>query len=169
MACEMSPTRAPGRDGDRGRQRSLGRGDHGGVLRGARAAHHEADGGVGDHAAQRERQVKRQQVAVSELVVVRQAVQHRVVHRPADVVAEGPAPERRRVVDVAGLGARLLDHRAGPPVEVEQVGADGGASPHGLQDLGHQGPASRPWRTCAGLRISIMGPSCATGQTASPE
>src|SRR5690606_11110220 len=71
--------------------------------------------------------------------VTKHAVQDGVVDRGADVVAEGTAPERRRVVDVAGLRARLRDELAGPGVDVQEGGADGRAAAQGLQDVRDQG------------------------------
>ena len=121
------------------RQRALGRVDHRDALRGLRVAHDEADGGVGGDSALGDGEVERQQVAVGERVVVRQPVQHGVVDGRADVVAERPAPERRRVVDVAGQRAGLDDHGLGPPVDVQEVRADRAAALQRLQDVGDQG------------------------------
>jgi hypothetical protein len=87
-------------------------------------------------------EVEREQVPVRQHPVVRHAVQDRVVHGGADVVAERTASERGRVVDVAGRGAGGGDHLGGPPVQVEQVRADGRTAPQGLQDVGDQGAGS---------------------------
>jgi hypothetical protein len=77
--------------------------------------------GVGDPAVDPDRHVQAQQVPVAQHVVVRQAVQHRVVDRQADHVAERAAAERRRVVPVAGVGAALLDQGAGVLLDVQQI------------------------------------------------
>ena len=55
-----------------------------------------------------------------------EAVQHRVVDRGAEHLAERHRAERRVVVDVAGLGAALADHLVRERVELEQVHADVG-------------------------------------------
>jgi DNA-binding XRE family transcriptional regulator len=123
------------RDVDRGGQGTLGGVDHGHVLVAARpVAHHEADGGVGRDAVQDHRQVQGQQVALDEVLVVRQPVQDGVVDGGADVVAEGAVPEGRCVVHVAGGRARVLDHLAGPAIDLEQVRPRNGPAPHGVQD-----------------------------------
>ena len=140
MACDRSPIRAPGpaaampaasaRCGGLDQLDAPGR---------AALPHHEADRGVGGDAVEAHREVEGQQVAVGEPLVARTAVQHGVVDRRADVVAEGAATEGRGVVDVAGLGAGLADHLGGPAVEVEQVGADLAARAQGLEDVGDEG------------------------------
>ncbi|MNW66559.1 hypothetical protein D3C74_450420 [compost metagenome] len=70
---------------------------------------------------------------------MRHPVQHGVVDGRAHVVAERSPPERRGVVDVAGLCSRLGDHGLRPPVDVQEVRADGAAGLEGLQDVGDQG------------------------------
>ena len=67
----------------------------------------QAERRVGDPAVDGRREVEAEQVTVAQGVVVRQAVQHRVVDRGAQHLAERHRPERRVVVDVAGLGAGL--------------------------------------------------------------
>src|SRR5258705_12836806 len=61
-------------------QRALGRVDHRNALRRLYVAHNEADGGVSDNSAFGDSEVERQQVAVAKRVVVRQSVEHGVVH-----------------------------------------------------------------------------------------
>jgi hypothetical protein len=125
--------------GDPVRQRALGRLDQRLRAGGSRRADDEADRGVGDDPVQGHGQVQGQQVAVREAVVVRQPVQHRVVDGRADVVPERPAPERGRVVDVAGLRPGGEDHLPRPAVDVQQVGPDDGARPQGREDVVHEG------------------------------
>ena len=164
MAWEMSPMRAPGPaaaiPARSARSVALDQRD---ALRRLRVADDEADGGVGDDSVQGDGEVERQQVAVGERVVVRQPVQHGVVDRRADVVAERPAAEGRRVVDVAGLRAGLDDHAPGPTRSMssrfvptalrlfsglQDVGDQGAGGPGpgqvgGVQDLDHAAPSSR--------------------------
>ena len=127
-------------DRDRGVEGALGRLDEGQARRRLRVAHDEADGRVGDNAVQGHGEVEGEQVAVGEGVVVRQTVEHGVVDRGADVVAERPTAEGRCVVDVARLGSGGDDHAARPLVDLEEVGADPTATGQRLEDLGHQGP-----------------------------
>ena len=78
---------------------------------------------VRDPAVDRRGEVDAEQVAVDQRVVVGESVQHRVVDRGAEHLAERRGPERRVVVDVAGLGAAVLDHPVRERVQVEQVHA----------------------------------------------
>lgn len=71
---------------------------------------HEADGGIRDPAVDVDRQIEADQIAVLQVVIVRNAVQHGVVHGNADVVRERTGAEIRSIVDVAGFGA-LCDRR----------------------------------------------------------
>ena len=57
---------------------------------------------------------------------MRQPVEHRVVDRDAQDLAEGHRAERRVVVDVAARRAALADHRVRDPVELQDVDADPG-------------------------------------------
>ena len=79
-------------------------------------------------------------------------VQHRVVDRGAQHLAERRGAERRVVVDVAGLGAPVADHLVGELVELEQVDADVGR-------LGERGDhvGRRSGRPAASAR---SGPGC---------
>ena len=135
---EVADASAGAGRGDPGGQGALGGADHRDALRRPRVAYDEADGGVGDDPVLGDGEVERQQIAVGERVVVRQPVQHGVVDRGADVVAERAAPEGRLVVDVAGHRSGLDDHGLGPAVDVEQVGADAAATPQRLEDVGDQ-------------------------------
>ena len=57
---------------------------------------------------------------------MRQPVEHRVVDRDAQHLAERHRAERGVVVDVAARRAVLADHRVGDPVELQHVDADPG-------------------------------------------
>ena len=81
----------------------------------------QADRGVRDPAVDGAGEVEAEQVAVAQHVVERQPVQHRVVDRGAQHLAEGHRAEGGVVVDVAGLGPPLADHLVRERVEVEQV------------------------------------------------
>ena len=72
-------------------------------------------------------------------------VQHGVVDAGAEHLPERRGAERRVVVDVAGLGAALLDHLVRERVEVEQVDADVGGVAQRDEDLGDE-PAGRSHR-----------------------
>src|SRR6185312_8550265 len=111
--------------GDAGLQRDLGGLDQ---LQVGRVGGADDDGerGVGDPAVDADRHVDAEQVTVAQDVVVRQAVQHRVVDRQAQHVAERAAAERGGVVPVAGLGAAFPDPAAGVVFDVHQVDADRG-------------------------------------------
>ena len=158
MAWEMSPMRAPGPAAAiPAAQRALGRVDHRDALRGPRVAHDEADGGVGDDPAQGDGEVEGQQVAVGERVVVRQSVQHGVVDGRADVVAERPASEGRRVVDVAGHAPR--PRRSWPGSTGRCPGGScrpccGSSASAGCAAT--RAPVSRAAGSSVGFRISIM-------------
>ena len=108
---------------DRGIQSPLGRVDDREILV-ARGADHERDRRIGDPAVDRRREIQRHEVAVPHRVVERQSVQHRVVHRRADHLAERAGAERRVVVDVARLRSGAPDHLVRATVDREQVGAD---------------------------------------------
>src|SRR5439155_195258 len=87
-------------------------------------------------------------------IVVRQAVQHRVVDRQAQHVAEWAAAERRGVVPIAGFGAAFLDPAAGVVFEVYQVDTDCGDTAQLGEQLadelaGHRHPADFPHRRSA--------------------
>src|SRR4051812_11554700 len=125
------------RGGDRGLEGLLAGADQLPVLLPGRADDDGA-GGVGDPAVDGDGEVHRQDVAVAQHVVVRQAVQDGVVDRQADDVAEGPAAEGGGVVPVARLGAALPDELTGVELEVEEVDPDGRPLPHGLQDVGDE-------------------------------
>lgn len=125
--------------GDPRGQRAFGRLDKRDALQRPRVAHEEADGRVRGDTARGDGDVERQQVAVAEPVPMRPPVQHGVVDGGADVVAEGPPSEGRRVVHVTGLRSRLLDHGPGPSVDVEEVRAHGAASLECVQDVADQG------------------------------
>ena len=58
--------------------------------------------------------------------------------RPTDLT-ERPAPKGWLVVDVAGQSSGFGDHGLRPPVDVQQVRADGAAALQCLQDAGDQG------------------------------
>jgi hypothetical protein len=89
-------------------------------------------------------------------VVVRQPVQHRVVDRGAQHLAERHRPERRVVVDVAGLRAALLDHLVRERVELEQVDADVGGLGQRVSTSATKRPAGFICSISAGvLRSSI--------------
>jgi hypothetical protein len=98
----------------------------------------EADGRVGGHPAGGDGQVQGEQVAVGQTVVERASVQHRVVHRGADVVAERTAAERRRIVDVTRLGTRVDDEILCPGVDLEQIGTDRDPVAERPEDVGDQ-------------------------------
>ena len=115
MAWEMSPMRAPGRAAAIPARSARSVASISATLSaGLRSPTRKLIGGVRDDSAQGDGEVEREQVAVGERVVVRQPVQHGVVDRRADVVAERPAPEGRRVVDVAGLARRPRRSSPGP-------------------------------------------------------
>ena len=84
------------------------------------------DRGVGDPAVDRRGEVEADEVAVPEPPVVRQPVEHRVVDRDAQHLAERHRAERRVVVDVAARRALLADPRVRDPVELQDVDADPG-------------------------------------------
>ena len=111
----------------------------------ARRTDDEADRRVGHPAVDAAREVEREQVAVPQHVVVGEPVQHRVVDRRAEHLAERRGAERRVVVDVAGLGTAVLDHPVRERVEVEQVDADVRGLGQRGEDLGDE-PARRPHR-----------------------
>ena len=125
--------------GDAGPQCSFGRIDQGRALRGHGLADDEADRRIGHDAGVGHGEVERHEVPVGQRGVVRQAVEHGVVDRRADVVTEGAAPEGRCVVDVAGHRPGVDDHALCPPVDVQEVRADRAAALHRLQDLGDEG------------------------------
>ena len=85
---------------DAGGERFLGRAQESQVVVGGRA-HDDGAGGVGDPAVDPDREVHAEHVPVAQCVVVRQAVEHRVVDRQAGDVAERAVAERRGVVPVA--------------------------------------------------------------------
>lgn len=126
--------------GDPRLERALGRPDDREALHGLCLAHHEADGGVRGDPTQGDGDVERQEVAIGQMVSVRQSVEHGVVHGRADVVVERPASEGGRVVDVAGLRACRIDHVPRPAVDVQEVRADCRAALQCLQDVGDQRP-----------------------------
>ena len=145
----MSPIRPPGlRCGDAGRESPAGGVDQPQVLVAGRADH-EADRRVGDPAVDGRCEVEAQQVAVLQPVVVGESVQHGVVDRGADDLAERAGAERRVVVDVAGLGAgrrmrscairssssRLTPTFAAAAVSAQHLGDEPAGRPH-LLDLG---------------------------------
>ncbi len=130
------PVADPG-GGDAGLQRLFGRGDQREVLL-TRGADDQADSGVRHPAVDADREVEAEQVAVRKRVVVGEPVQHGVVDRRAEHLAEGHRPERRVVVDVARLGPPLLDHPVRHGVEVEQVDPDVGHPGQVRQHLGHE-------------------------------
>jgi hypothetical protein len=110
--ADVTESVAGQRRGDAGGQGSFGGGDQVLVL-GLRGSDDHAAGRVGDPALDGHRDVHAQQVAVAKGVVVGQPVQHRVVDRQADDVAERSPPERGGVVPVAGHRAALFDQPAG--------------------------------------------------------
>ena len=124
--------------GDTRGQRSFGGIDHRQALCRLVLADDETDGRVRCHAAEDHGKIEGQQIAVGQVVVVRQTVQHSVVDRRADVVAERSAPEGRRVIDVARRRPRPEDDVLGPFVDLEQVGADGRAFADGLENFGDE-------------------------------
>ena len=95
---------------------------------------------VGDPAVDGGGEIQAEQVAVGEHVIVGQAVQHGVVDRRTEHLAERAGPERRVVVDVAGLRPAVSDHPVGQLVELEQVDADGSLGLQRGQHLGDEPP-----------------------------
>ncbi len=96
----------------------------------------EADGGITDPAIDVDRQVEADQIAVLEVVVVRDAVQHGIVHGNADIVRERTGTEIRSVIDVAGFGALAVhDALVHELVDVQQIGADLGVFLQVAQDM----------------------------------
>ena len=67
-------------------------------------------------------------------------MQHGVVHRRAEHLAERAGAEARVVVDVAGLGPAVADHPVREGVELEQVHPDVGGVLERGQHLGHEAP-----------------------------
>ena len=92
----------------------------------AGGADHDRQGRVRYPPFQCDREVDREQITVPQRVVVREAVQHGVVHAGAQHLAERAGAEAGVVVDVARLGARLPDHPVRECVEFEQVHSDVG-------------------------------------------
>ena len=143
------PDLPAGTGGPDARSERPGRGVDEGQVLVTRGPDDDAQRGVRDPPVDGAGEVEAQQVAVAEHVVVRQAVEHCVVDRGAQHLAEGARAEARVVVDVAGLRPAVLDHLVGQGVEVEQVhphvrglgepGEDLGDEAHGgthLLDLG---------------------------------
>ena len=109
---------------DAGRQSLFGALDQAQVV-GMLRADAEADGGIRDPSVDVDRQIEADQIAVLQVVVVRNAVQHGVVHGRADVVRERTGAEIRRIVDVAGRGALAVhDALVDEFVDFQQIGAD---------------------------------------------
>ena len=116
-----------------GGERLLGALDELEVARVGVVADHEADGGVADPAVDADGQIKADEVPVLEVVVERDAMQHCVVDRRADVVCERAGAEVRRIIHVARFGALAVDDLlVHVLVDLQQVGAD---LRHGLEFL----------------------------------
>ena len=125
--------------GDGGGERLLGALDQTQVLRVLLLADHEADGGVRHPAVDTDRQVKAQQIAVLQRVVIGHAMQHGVVDGGADVVGERTGAEVGGVIHVAGFGAlAAFDAATYEVVDLQQVGADLGGFLQVGQDAGHE-------------------------------
>ena len=112
--------------------------DHREVLRCLLVADDEADCRISNEAILGHCEIQGEQIAVGKCVVMRQTVQHRIVHGSADEVVEGPAAEGRGVVHVAGQCAPIGDHLLNPAVDVQQVRAHSAADAQLLQDRRNQ-------------------------------
>ena len=124
---------------DRGIQRPLGGVDDREILV-ARRADDERDRRIGDPAVDRHREIERDEVAVLDRVVEGEAVQHGIVDRGADDLAERSGAERRVIVDVAGLRPGAPDQVVGAAVDRQQVRADLGLVAQRGQRLCHEPP-----------------------------
>ena len=125
-AGNVTQTVAGLRGGDAGFQRLFGALDQTQVV-GMLRADAEADGGIRDPSVDVDRQIEADQIAVLQVVVARNAVQHGVVHGRADVVRERAGAEIGSVVDVAGRGALAVhDALVDEFVDFQQIGADFG-------------------------------------------
>ena len=94
-------------------------------------------------------------------------MQHRVVDRGAQHLAERAGAERGVVVDVAGLRAAVPDHLVRQFVELEQVHSDVGARPSAVRTSATNRPAGRICSISVGVRYSITLRFCRTPQPAS--
>ncbi len=120
---DIADTVADRRGPDRSRECALGRLDEPEVFVAGRSDD-EGHGGVGDPSVDRCGEVERDEVAVAECVVERQAVQHGVVDGGAEDLSERHRAERGVVVDVARLRPCLADEVVSVTVDVEQIRPD---------------------------------------------
>ena len=145
MACgDVADAIADRGGGDRRVQGPFARVDDREVFVASRADD-EGHGRVGHPSVHRSSEVERHEIPVPQRVVVRQPVEHGVVHGRADHLAERPRPERGVVVDVARLGARPADEVVSAVVDGQQVRAHGGLVAQRGEHLCHE-PARRPHR-----------------------
>lgn len=90
-------------------------------------AYHKTDGGIGNPTVDVNRQIEADQIAVFQVVVERNAMQHRIVHGNANVVCERAGAKIRSVVDVAGFGSLAIDDALVHEfVDFQQIGTNFG-------------------------------------------
>ena len=139
IAAEMSPILLPTTAAAMPASRAARRHIHQLLIDGVDGADDDREGRVGDPAVDRRGEVEREEVAILKLVVEGEAVQHGVVDRGADDLAERRAAEGRVVVDVAALGALGADHVVRQRIELEQVDADVGGVARRLEHASDEG------------------------------
>ena len=113
--------------GDTSFQSLFGALDQAQILRILMFADHKADGGIGNPTVDVDRQIEADQIAVFQVVVERNAMQHRIVHGNANVVRERSGAKIRSVVDVAGFGSLAIDDALVHEfVDFQQIGTNFG-------------------------------------------
>ena len=124
---DITQTIARLRSGDTSFQSLFGALDQAQILRILMFADHKADGGIGNPTVDVDRQIEADQIAVFQVVVERNAMQHRIVHGNANVMCERTGAKIRSVVDVAGFGSLAIDDALVHEfVDFQQIGTNFG-------------------------------------------
>ena len=120
---------------DAGGERILSAFDQAQVLGILVLADHEADGGVADPPVDADCQVEADQIAVFQVIIIGDAMQHGIVDRNADVMLERASAEIRGVIHVAGFCTlTAFDAAADVIVDVKQIGSHAGLGAQFLEN-----------------------------------
>ena len=93
------------------------------VLGGGMSAHRQGEGGIGNPTVEAHREVKGEQVALLQGVVVRESVKGCVIDRGAEHLAKGRPTKGGVIIDITTVRSHVFDHLVGESIELQKIDA----------------------------------------------